>query len=71
MLELLLSTSGGVTDVAGGGAPGESGGEDVNSWAGGSLGLCAADMLARRVWKELADGYRPTDGGRSGGPPRW
>lgn len=62
MLELLLSTSGGLTaDVE---DPGDSGGELEYS----CLGLWAADMFANKVWKELADGYRPIDGGRMGGP---
>lgn len=52
MLELLLSTSGGLAAVE---DPGDSGGDAVNSWAG-SLGRCAAEMLASSVWKELAEG---------------
>lgn len=52
MLELLLSTSGGVTAVE---EPGERGGDAVNSWAG-SLGRCAAEMLANSVWKDDAEG---------------
>lgn len=67
MLELLLSTSGGVVALD---DPGDNGGDAVNSCAG-SLGLCAAEMLASSVWNELAEGYRLTEGGSSGGAPRW
>lgn len=69
MLELLRSTSGG-EPTGGAVPPGERGGEELNSgW--GSFGRWAAEMFARSVWKELAEGYSPTDGGRRGGPPRW
>ena len=56
-----LTTGGGGTEVCGGGG-------DVRT----IFGLWAAEILARRVWNDAADGYdNGIPGGKSGGGALW